>query len=73
MAETLACQECLVLKKSLEDAYRSWVTYRPMHSGYRPKSRWFKDDKTTVEALERAYNLADTKYNLHRAEHDKKL
>ena len=71
MAETLTCQECLILKRNSENAYRSWSTYRPMHHDARPKSRWFKDDKRAVEALERAYNLAEAKYNLHRAEHDK--
>jgi hypothetical protein len=71
MVEALECQECLILKKSSEDAYRSWLGYRPMHTGYRPKSRWLKDDKATVQALERAYHLAEAKYNLHRTEHDK--
>ena len=66
---TTACQECAILKKNSEDAYRSWVGYRPMHTGYRPKSRWFKDDRNAVSQLQRSYNLAEAKYQLHRATH----
>jgi hypothetical protein len=66
-----ACQECSTLKEHSQYAYRSWMGYRPMHSGYRPKSRWFKDDKSTHEGLERAYHLAEAKYRLHQEAHDK--
>jgi hypothetical protein len=66
---TEACQECENLKKASHDAYRSWRGYRPMHTDYRPKSRWFKDDKNAVSQLERTYNLAEAKYQLHLATH----
>jgi hypothetical protein len=69
MTDNVSCPECERLKKASHDAYRSWLGYRPMHTGYRPKSRWLKDDKSAVTSLERAYNLAEAKYQLHRAEH----
>ena len=43
-----------------------------MHTGYRSKSRWFKDDKNAVSQLERTFNLADAKLQLHLATHKDK-
>ena len=60
----------------MNGAQRSLLGYQPTHtslgsSEHKPKSRWPKGDRRTLEALERAYHLAEAKYNLHRAEHDK--
>lgn len=56
------------MNKASRDAYRSWIGYSPMHTGYRPKSRWSNADKRAKSQLENAYNLADAKYQLHRIE-----
>jgi hypothetical protein len=69
VAEDVKCSECERLRESSLQAQRAFTFYQPMHSGYRPKSRWFKDDRQTRSRLEEAYNLAEAKYHLHRAEH----
>jgi hypothetical protein len=66
---TETCKECENLKKASYDAYRSWRHYRPMHTGNRPQSRWFKDDRNAVSQLQQSYNLAEAKYQLHLATH----
>jgi hypothetical protein len=69
MADAAVCQECERLREASRQAHRDWTFYRPMHSGYRPQSRWSKADREARTALERAYNLAEAKYQLHHAEH----
>ncbi len=64
-----SCQECEDLRKASSDAHREWVRYRPQHTGYRPRSRWFKSDRDGVNQAQRAYNLAQAKYELHLATH----
>jgi hypothetical protein len=54
----------------MDHAYKSRRSYQPMHGGYRPKSRWFKGDKSAIEGLERACNLAEAKYRFHKDTHD---
>lgn len=70
MADSTVCQECENLKEASRQAHKDWTFYRPMHSGYRPQSRWFKADREARAALEHASNLAEAKYQLHRAEHE---
>jgi hypothetical protein len=69
MADTAVCRECEKLKEESRQARRDWTFYRPMHSGYKPQSRWSKADGDARVALERVYHLAEAKYQLHRAEH----
>ena len=69
MAEDSKCQQCDELKEASKDAYRSFLRYRPMHSGHRPQSRWYKADREARGELERAYHLAEAEYNAHRASH----
>jgi hypothetical protein len=69
MADAVKCQECEDLKRASQDAYRYSVSYRPMHNGYRPKSRWFKADREAVEQAKRSYNMAQARYQIHLAAH----
>jgi hypothetical protein len=70
LAEESSCRECEDLCKASRDAYRAWVGYRPQHTGYRPRSRWFKDDRDGLDCAQRSYNLARAKYELHLATHE---
>jgi len=71
MIDAAPCRDCEELERASKQAYRDWTFYRPMHIDRRSKSRWFKADRDASAALERAYNLAEAKYHLHRAEHEK--
>lgn len=64
------CQECEQLRSGQDYAFRSWASYRPMHDGHRPPSGWFKGDRDAKAVLDRAYKLAQAKYELHRATHE---
>jgi len=50
-------------------AYRDWIFFQPRHAGYRPKSRWFNEDRDASFALECRYNLENAEYQLHLATH----
>lgn len=65
MPDATECQECQALKQASKQAYRDWTFYRPIHTDGRSKSRWFKSDRDAHSALERAYHLAEAKYQLH--------
>jgi hypothetical protein len=40
MADAAMCQKCERLKEESRQAHRDWMFYRPMHSGYKPQSRF---------------------------------
>lgn len=70
MNETNPCPECVKLQEESRAAQRAVFSYRPMHTGHRARSRWFKDDRQALEQLERERNLAAANYRLHAVTHN---
>jgi hypothetical protein len=61
------CEECKALQDASKDAAKSLQQYSPQHTGHRPRSRWYKDDREVVYQLECQHNLTRAKYELHRS------
>jgi hypothetical protein len=69
MGDSTLCQECERLREASRQARHDLTFYSPVYSRHRPQSRWLKADREAHCVLQRAYNLAEAQYQLHRDEH----